>query len=47
MLWFRGESSKISMQNSTIIAEKVLIDPILDKYESSRIIGKDFHSFDY
>ena len=46
MLWVRSESSKISMENSTIIAEKVLIDPILDKYESSRIIGKDFHSFD-
>ena len=50
MLWVKDVSygyAKISMESSTIIADKVLIDPILDKYENSRIIAKEFHSFDY
>lgn len=50
MLWVKDVSygyAKISMESATIIADKVLIDPILDKYENSRIITKEFHSFDY
>lgn len=50
MLWVTDRSygyAKISMENATIIADKVLIDPILDKYENSKIIAKEIHSFDY
>lgn len=46
MLWVYGHS-KISIENSTIIADKVLIDPILDKYENSKIEVKEVCSFDY
>lgn len=51
MLWITDAigciKASVSMENSTIEADKVLIDPMLDKYENSRIIGKEFHSFDY
>lgn len=50
MLWVTDINygyAKISMKNANIIANKVLIDPILDKYENSRIDAREFHSFDY
>lgn len=51
MLWITDAigsiKSRISMENSTIEADKVLIDPILEKYHNSKIIGKELHSFDY
>lgn len=51
MLWVTNAigciKASISMKNSIIIANQVLIDPILNKYENSKIIGKELCSFDY
>ncbi len=50
MLWVKDVKygyTKIIMEDTTIVADKVLIDPILDKYENSEIIAKELHSFDY
>lgn len=48
MLWVKNYGrEKISMDSSTIIANIVLIDPVLEKYENSKIIGKECVSFSY
>lgn len=50
MMWVRNTEcvhSTMSMEKSSITAGVVLIDPILDKYENSKITATEFSSFSY